>query len=696
MKKICTGSAIVTQGFFQKVLVAFAFIFILNFHSASAQFKVIGYLPTWGGNLADVQFTKLTHINYAFLIPNANGTYQAPDDPTRLKNLVSMAHANGVKVVISVGGGGGGDAFKTIVTTAALRTTFVNNMVAFTNQYNIDGVDIDWEFPNTGTEANNLVLMMQQLYNAMHPLGKLTTMAVVSYGGTSILNGLFPYVDFLNIMAYDENSYDHSTYDLGVKSVNYWVGRGLPASKAILGVPFYGRDNCCDYKTVDYSAILAMGGSAQADTYNNEIGYNGIPTMKKKTAYAMGACGGIMIWSIDTDAKGANSLLSAINEVVLANGGASCGTVTSSTDDGNVAANVLDKNLTTRWSASGDGQWIKFCLGRDSIPVNKISIAFYSGDTRVSTFDIQVSHDGTTWTNALTGAKSSGTGTALETFTFPLQYTKFLRILGHGNSVNVFNSFTEVGLDTAHVAYTTANKIPGIIQAENYDLGGEGVAYHDATATDDGSGFRTNDGVDLEATTDAGAGYNLGWTAAGEWINYTVTVATARNYTFGFRSAGTTAGSVKLIVDGTTSTSAVALPNTGAYQTWTTTTAPASIALSAGTHTITLNIAAGGFNLNYIEFKTATTTGIEELNLSQTLSVYPNPAADEINIAGQLNGNVEISLIDQTGRVVLTQHAASVAGNISEKVNVAGFTSGLYLLKVAGNNDSKIIKIIIQ
>ncbi|HXA01742.1 MAG TPA: hypothetical protein VNW99_07130, partial [Cytophagaceae bacterium] len=73
---------------------------LMNVQQTFAQFKVIGYLPTWAGNLSDVQYTKLTHINYAFLIPNSDGSYQAPSDPTRLTNLVTQAHANGVKVII--------------------------------------------------------------------------------------------------------------------------------------------------------------------------------------------------------------------------------------------------------------------------------------------------------------------------------------------------------------------------------------------------------------------------------------------------------------------------------------------------------------------------------------------------------------------------------------------------------------------
>ncbi|PSL32210.1 chondroitinase-B domain-containing protein [Chitinophaga ginsengisoli] len=127
--------------------------------------------------------------------------------------------------------------------------------------------------------------------------------------------------------------------------------------------------------------------------------------------------------------------------------GNACQPVSASGDDGNVPANVLDNNLNTRWSANGDGQWIQFCLD-DTVSVSGVQIAFYSGNTRTSTFDIQTGNNGTTWTNASTGRVSSGTSLNLETFTFTARQAKYVRILGHGNSVNAWNSYTEVKIQT--------------------------------------------------------------------------------------------------------------------------------------------------------------------------------------------------------------------------------------------------------
>ncbi|SEW34399.1 Por secretion system C-terminal sorting domain-containing protein [Chitinophaga sp. YR573] len=305
-----------TQNLYRKI--AFLLLLIAVSLQSSAQFKVIGYLPTWGGTVSNVQFDKLTHINYAFLIPNGTGGYTPPDDPGRLQALVTAAHAKGVKVIISVGGGGGDVGFRTTAVNATYRANFVTSMVNFCNQYNLDGVDLDWEYPSAGAQAQGFVTLMQQLANAFHPQGKLVTAAVIGdYGDDSFLSTLFPIADFLNIMAYDDNDFQHSTYALAVQCLNYWLGRGLPKEKAVLGVPFYAHP---DY--IAYNDLLKMGADPYADVFNNKYGYNGITTIKAKTNLAYDRGAGIMMWELSNDeGTGANSLVSAIHEVVVARSG---------------------------------------------------------------------------------------------------------------------------------------------------------------------------------------------------------------------------------------------------------------------------------------------------------------------------------------------------------------------------------------
>jgi len=202
-----------------------------------------------------------------------------------------------------------------VAANATSRTAFVNNLVNFVNQYALDGVDMDWEYPDPGTSANNFTALMQQLSSAMHSRGKLLTAAVVSEGGTAygVAPAVFGYVDWLNIMAYDGGD-PHANYDWAVSNVNAWKARGLPASKTVMGVPFYSRPG---YFT--YANLVAMN-PANANLDCTTAGgaqqcYNGLPTVRRKTQYMMANGGGMMNWELSQDATGANSLVSAIYEV---------------------------------------------------------------------------------------------------------------------------------------------------------------------------------------------------------------------------------------------------------------------------------------------------------------------------------------------------------------------------------------------
>jgi poly(beta-D-mannuronate) lyase len=132
----------------------------------------------------------------------------------------------------------------------------------------------------------------------------------------------------------------------------------------------------------------------------------------------------------------------------------SCVPVSASADDGNVPANVLDNDLSTRWSANGNGQWIQFCLS-NTASITGVQIAFYNGNVRTSTFDVLVGNDGVNWTTAAAGLVSSGTSLNLETFTFAAKTGKYVRIVGHGNSVNLWNSYTEVEIQSGALVLAT-------------------------------------------------------------------------------------------------------------------------------------------------------------------------------------------------------------------------------------------------
>ncbi|WBQ03724.1 glycosyl hydrolase family 18 protein [Kribbella sp. CA-293567] len=278
-----------------------------------AGFKSVGYMPSWSGSVNSIQYSKLTHINYSFALPNANGSLQGIPDPGKLSQLVSLGHQNGVKVSLAIGGWNDGNDsnFEALAANAGSRTTFVNAVMGAINQYNLDGVDIDWEYPDPGTSGNNYTALMQQLSNTLRANGKLLTAAVVSEGGTAngVQPAVFGYVDWLNIMAYDGGS-PHANYDWSIAAANFWKNRGLPKAKTVLGVPFYSRPG---YLT--YAQIVAMNpNNANVDCINSggQQCYNGIPTIKRKTQWAVANAGGIMNWELSQDTTGSTSLVSAI------------------------------------------------------------------------------------------------------------------------------------------------------------------------------------------------------------------------------------------------------------------------------------------------------------------------------------------------------------------------------------------------
>ena len=294
--------------------------------SRSSDFKIIGYIPGRSVDTTAIPFGQLTHINFAFAIPAKNGGgLEALRNADKLKALVKKAHQHDVKVFISVGGwsigdGGGDDSrFHRLAADPAERNFFITKTMELVRRFNLDGVDVDWEYPDIeNRSADDNVLLMRQLGDSLHAIGKELTAAVVHYGnqGEGTKDEIFEIVDWLNLMAYDDDKgqpIPHSPYSLAEKSINYWVKeRGLPAHKAVLGLPFYGKprkENLSHYKD-----LIAAGADPNKDEYDS-VFYNGIETIKRKTELASKeGLAGVMIWEISQDTRDERSLLKAINE----------------------------------------------------------------------------------------------------------------------------------------------------------------------------------------------------------------------------------------------------------------------------------------------------------------------------------------------------------------------------------------------
>jgi len=297
-----------------------------------SDFKIIGYLTANPVRMDSIPFEYLTHINYAFGIPSkeGDGTLLPIPHSKFLKEVVKTAHQKGVKILLSIGGwnigdGGGMDTrFEELANSEKSRTTFVHSVMNIVRKFDLDGADIDWEYPDPiEPSSTNFVLLMKELRDSLHPANKKLTAAIVAYHdhhGYGIKDQIFKIADWLNIMAYDDdyNTFGgahvpHSPYWLDIRCFDYWVNdRGLAKEKAIMGVPFYGKGKDVG---MGYQQLLEEGANPYADVYDS-IYYNGIKTMKAKTRLALKRGNGIMIWEIMQDVSGQYSLLKAINEVV--------------------------------------------------------------------------------------------------------------------------------------------------------------------------------------------------------------------------------------------------------------------------------------------------------------------------------------------------------------------------------------------
>jgi GH18 family chitinase len=280
--------------------------------SAKSQFIILAYAND--GIFADIiPYDKLTHINYSFLTPKADGTFNPINNAWKLKQIVKDAHEHDVRVCISVGGWGWDAQFEELAADLQTRNVFVRNLKAFVDEYGLDGVDMDWEYPDPGQSSQNFLALIQELRAAMPD--KLLTTAVVSYGdehGLGVPDESFELFDFVNIMTYDGP--DHGTLEQFERGLAYWSERGLPKEKIVMGAPFYGDPNMPYYKIVQADPSAAQTDSF--DYYGTTYHYNGIPTIQAKTRIALEKAGGMMFWALDHDAQGELSLVNAIYETV--------------------------------------------------------------------------------------------------------------------------------------------------------------------------------------------------------------------------------------------------------------------------------------------------------------------------------------------------------------------------------------------
>ena len=291
------------------------------------EFKVVGYMFADGDLLAksaQIDFSRITHLIIAFINPDASGNF-AP--VAGLQALAEKAHENDVKILSALAGGNPPQHLKELIKPAN-RKKLVDGLTQLTRTYSLDGVDVDLEgdFVNENYEA-----FVVDLSAALKKEGRMMTAAVATWNSAAYSSKAIALFDLINIMSYDQTGPwrkdqpgPHSTYEAAEADFEHWnVSRGIRAEKLVLGLPFYAYGFGPDIRQdMNYGELVsAYPGAEKVDQWElpgkGIFYYNGLPTIKKKVAYAVKqSAAGVMIWQLLGDATDEHSLLKAINDNV--------------------------------------------------------------------------------------------------------------------------------------------------------------------------------------------------------------------------------------------------------------------------------------------------------------------------------------------------------------------------------------------
>ncbi|CAK4179333.1 unnamed protein product [Aphanomyces euteiches] len=270
--------------------------------SLDAAYRNVVYYPEWaaegGYTMATIDWSLITHINYAFAIPQADGSLQFNDEPSSLKTPYAAGLANvlkrqfrNVKIGLSIGGGAGSAQFAQAA-SPAVRDTFVNNAVKMMLDLGLDFIDIDWEFPSTAADMANFVQLLNSLRTKLNQQTFKAELTIASIGyrdalWASNLGSICNTVDAVNIMAYDFTGpwvdvagYQSNLYTDGKASnsvdtlVQFYLDH-CSAQMLVMGLPIYSR------KFQDTDGLYKSFNKAKAES-DGETQYKELPLAQEK------------------------------------------------------------------------------------------------------------------------------------------------------------------------------------------------------------------------------------------------------------------------------------------------------------------------------------------------------------------------------------------------------------------------------
>ena len=239
--------------------------------AASRESKVVvAYVTSWSEVMPDPQY--MTHINYAFGHVNESFNGVKIDNEERLRQIVDLRKQKPeLKVLLSIGGWGSG-RFSEMAANDEYRRAFAADCDRVVKEFALDGIDIDWEYPTSSManissspdDTENFTLLMQDIRAAIGNEKELT-LATVASARYIDFKAILPSVDFVNIMAYDMASapkHHSALYPSGHSgditsdgAVTAHLKAGVPPSKLVMGMPFYGRGGVGYPSFQDYNKV---------------------------------------------------------------------------------------------------------------------------------------------------------------------------------------------------------------------------------------------------------------------------------------------------------------------------------------------------------------------------------------------------------------------------------------------------------
>lgn len=330
--------------------------------------RVIGYVPGWvaWSDAKPIDASKLTHINYAFthvkdnrIVPNKE---QASLDDGNYAYLQNLRSQNPQLKILNSVGGWGADGFSDAAFTEESREVFANSIIDYVKKYDLDGIDLDWEYPSQSADGvmkarledkQNFSMLLKLVRDKLDQLGRekerYYELTIAAGATEAYLNGVeieevVKYVDNINLMTYDfaggwSAKTEHHTNLYGGSisvdsSVQLYLNHHVPADQIVIGAAFYGHKwenvESSDHnglgqvatgtpETPIYNEIVAQYGPVQGFTrywddtakapylFNGSvfISYDDEQSVAEKAKYVLDQkLGGAMFWEYSQDASG--------------------------------------------------------------------------------------------------------------------------------------------------------------------------------------------------------------------------------------------------------------------------------------------------------------------------------------------------------------------------------------------------------